>query len=96
MINGNGKIYCDRPQCCLEITRYQRSIRVLKPDGDSENPDHYLHFHDREGYWQDCARRTLEETEARAKTKRPSARDMSDFEKYLAQEQAKRAIRVVQ
>lgn len=88
----NGKVYCDRPQCSLEVTRYHRSIRVLKPAGDSENPTDYMHFHNREGYTGDCWIKTLEAAEAVKNAKPPTQLQFDEFSKWQAQQDAKRNI----
>lgn len=91
----NGRTYCN--YCNLEINRYHRHVKIRRDPADSEHPDdEFVHLHNRDGYSNDCWERVRKAAEVLKASKRPTAQDMSDFERFCAQQDAKKAAGGVQ
>lgn len=85
---SNGKIYCDA--CNLLIDpRYHKHVRVERPETTGDDPNRFAHFHARDSG--DCWYRTYKKAKALAEAKKPTQADMTAFEKFCAQQDAKRA-----
>ena len=86
----NGTLYCD--ECNLAIMQ-QKHVRLPRPQiAGKVDQQEFAHFHKREGYSKDCWHKVKERAEARAKAKPPTAADMSEYEKWCAQKDARRAM----
>lgn len=76
----NGQIVCNI--CNLIIDpRYHTVVRILRAEGDRDNPDDYAHFHKR--YQGDCYDKTAKREAALAPPKKPTPEDFRQYNLYL-------------
>ncbi len=85
----NGKTVCN--VCNLLIdTPYQKHVRIQRPETTGENPNDFAHVHNRDT--NDCWSRVRKTALVNAASKKLPQADFTAYEKWQAQQQAKRAI----
>ncbi len=83
-----GKSVCNA--CNLVIdTPYQQYVRIQRPE-TAGDPNDFVHFHNRDA--NDCWSRVLKTAQAHAASKKLPQADFTGYEKWQAQQQAKRAM----
>ena len=85
----NGKTV--RNTCNLLIdTLYQKYVRIQRPETAGDNPNDFAHIHNRDA--NDCWSRVRKTALVNAASKKLAHADFTAYEKWQAQQQAKRAI----
>ena len=85
----NGKTVCN--VCNLLIdTPYQKYVRIQRPETAGDNPNDFAHVHNRDA--NDCWSRVRKTAQKHAASKKLTQTDFTTYEKWQAQQQAKRAI----
>ena len=87
----NGKTVCDACNLLID-TRYHKHVRIQRPETSGDGPHDFAHFHNREGYTNDCWQRTVKTETVLASAKKPTQADLTEFSKWQATQDAKRAI----
>ena len=77
----NGQVYCDYKNCHLIIYKQQRSVRVLRPEGNRNDPSDFAHFHDRDNT--DCWSKTIRDAERLKEAKKPTTEDVRQYNLFL-------------
>ena len=86
-MENNGKISCDF--CNLEIKRYDGHVRLPRPQ-IAGNTQAFAHFHRRDN--SDCWQKAVARAKARKEAAKPTPSDFSEYEKWLANRDAKRSL----
>ena len=84
----NGKTVCNA--CHLVIdTPYQKYVRIQRPETAGDNPNDFVHVHNRDA--NDCWSK-VSKAQIHAAAKKLAQAVFTDYEKWQAQQQAKRAM----
>ena len=89
----NGKTVCNA--CNLAIdTLYQKYVRIQRPETAGDDPSDFVHVHNRDA--NDCWSRVRKTAQVHAASKQRThadfTADLTAYEKWQAQQQAKRAM----
>lgn len=85
----NGKTVCNACNLLID-TLYQKYVRIQRPETAGDNPNDFAHIHNRDA--NDCWSRVRKTALVNAASKKLAHADFTAYEKWQAQQQAKRAI----
>ena len=85
----NGKTVCDACNLLID-TPYQKHVRIQRPETAGDDPNDFAHIHNRDA--NDCWSRVRKTAQIHAASKKLPQADFTAYEKWQAQQQAKRAM----
>jgi hypothetical protein len=85
----NGKTVCNACNLLID-TAHQKYVRIQRPATTGDSPNDFAHIHNRDA--NDCWSRIRETALVNTASKRLPRADFTDYEKWQAQQQAKRAM----
>jgi hypothetical protein len=85
----NGKTVCNACNLVIDTT-YQKYVCLQRPETAGLNPNDFVHIHNREAG--DCWSRVRKTAQMHVASKKLAQADFTAYEKWQAQQQAKRAI----
>jgi hypothetical protein len=85
----NGKTLCNACNQLID-TLYQKYVRIQRPETAGDDPNDFVHIHNRDA--NDCWSRLRKTAKAHAASKKLIQTDLTAYEKWQAQQQAKRGI----